>query len=94
MVISIDYDNTYTACPSLFNKIIDLFQKDGHTVICVTNRKNLSTMADEVNNSIGKLVDVIFAGSEWKRDAALKAGYAVDIWIDDSPGFIEKLNLL
>ena len=94
MIIAIDYDRTYTADPETFNKVIELFESAGHTVICVTGRTDDRTMGAPVKNSIGVLVPVIFAGSDWKRDAALKRGYKVDEWIDDIPEMVAKQTLI
>lgn len=92
MIIAIDYDNTYTAAPELWNEVIRLFQTAGHIVICVTARPD--TMGQPVIDSIGKLVPIIFAGAEWKRTAAEKRGYKVNIWIDDSPEYIAQQHLV
>ena len=94
MIIAIDYDNTYTGDPIIFNAVIDLFRAGGHTVICVTGRDDSGAMADPVNNSIGKLVPVVFAGKLWKKEAALKRGYKVDVWIDDMPEMIGPQYLI
>jgi hypothetical protein len=94
LIIAIDYDATYTLSPDLWDHIIGLFQESGHTVICVTGRSNDGIMSQPVLDSIGKLVPVIFAGPEWKRDAALKRGYKVNVWIDDMPEMIAKQNLI
>lgn len=90
MIIAIDYDNTYTADPESFNKVIAIFQEAGHDVICVTGRDD-GVLGVPVRNSIGKLVPVIFAGSTPKRIAALKRGYDVDVWIDDTPSVIDDI---
>lgn len=92
MIVAVDYDNTYTAAPELFEKLIKLFQEDGHTVICVTGRG--LDMSKPVMDSIGKLIPCVFAGGEWKKDAAEKQGYKVDVWIDDNPSYIMKQVLL
>jgi hypothetical protein len=93
VIIAIDYDNTYTADPATFDKVIKLFQDAGHTVICVTGRDG-GIMGDPVRASIGKLIPVVFAGPEWKRDAALKQGYKVDVWVDDIPNMISPQNMM
>lgn len=92
MIIAIDYDNTYSADPETFNKVIKLFQDAGHTVICVTGRDD-GVMGEPVNNSIGKLAPVIFAGSVSKRTAARNRGYIVDVWVDDMPAMIDEYNV-
>jgi hypothetical protein len=91
MIIAIDYDNTYTADPETFNKVIALFKEAGHDVICVTARED-GVLGVPVRNSIGKLVPVIFAGSVAKRTAAKKRGYIVDVWVDDMPMMIDEYD--
>lgn len=91
MIIAIDYDNTYSADPESFNKVIIIFKEAGHNVICVTARED-GVMGVPVRNSIGKLVPVIFAGSVPKRTAARKNGYIVDVWIDDMPMMIDEYS--
>ena len=92
MIVAIDYDGTYAAAPELFNEIIKLFQDNGHTVICVTARPEV--MGQSILDSIGKLIPVVFAGSEWKREAAKQRGYKVDVWIDDMPEMIAPQILI
>jgi len=92
MIIAIDYDQTYAADPETFNKVISLFQEAGHTVICVTGRSE--DMGEPVMKSIGKIVPVIFAGKEWKNEAAKKRGYDVNIWIDDNPSMVARQILI
>lgn len=89
MIVAIDYDLTYTRDPHTFDAIIGLLKAAGHTVICATYRSESSLQV--VHNSIGKLCPVISAGTEWKRE---KAGYKVDIWIDDMPSSIERQMLV
>lgn len=95
MIISVDYDSTYSADPITFNAVIQIFQAAGHTVICCTGRDR--TSGKEVLESIGKLVGedhCVFAGKEWKRDAASAAGFDVDVWIDDMPEMVARQVLL
>lgn len=92
MIIAVDYDNTYSADPETFDQVIKVFQAAGHTVICVTARPE--TMGQSVLNSIGKLVPVVFAGVDWKREAAERRGYKVNVWIDDMPEMVAKQVLI
>lgn len=39
-------------------------------------------------------MSIVCSGPEFKRHAAAKAGYAVNIWIDDMLGLIEPCRLL
>ena len=93
MIIAVDYDRTYAADPETFDKVIEVFKQAGHTVICVTGRDG-GAMGDIVRATIGQLVPCVFAGKEWKRDAALKQGYKVDVWIDDMPEMIAKQTII
>jgi len=91
MMVALDYDGTYTLAPALWDQVIQLLQGSGHTVVCITSRM----VADqELLDSIGKLVPVVFAGSDWKNDAAKKSGYQIDVWIDDIPTSIMHTFIL
>jgi hypothetical protein len=92
MIIAIDYDNTYTADPELWDSFILSSQAKGHTVICITARPEI--MGQPVKDSVGKLVNVLFAGGDWKREYAAKHGYKVNVWIDDMPEYIGPQNLI
>ena len=39
-------------------------------------------------------VPVLYCGDELKETVALRNGYTVDIWIDDSPGTIQECKKL
>ncbi len=91
LVIAIDYDFTYTADPALWYGFIMQAQGHGHTVIRVTGRTE-PPFPHEIQ--FPKMVAIICAGDEEKAKAAIKAGYKVNIWIDDMPGTIEPLRKL
>lgn len=86
MIISIDYDHTYTADPELWRQFIRSCQFHGHTVICTTGRKERPS-GREV--TLPPEIPVICAHNEWKALAAARLGFDVDVWIDDEPGHIE-----
>ena len=91
MIISVDFDDTYTKDPATWNKVIKLFQDAGHTVICVTLRPSI--MGQQVLETIGKVIGedkCIFAGGVWKSIAAENHGFKVDVWIDDLPNMIYR----
>lgn len=87
MVISLDYDDTFTADPELWRPFVELAQRRGHQVVCITGRDRLPDWDREPRLPPG--VAVILAGGELKRTAARRAGVRVDVWIDDVPGLIE-----
>ena len=86
MIISIDYDDTWSADPGLWSRFARQAARRGHTVILVTNRIGTPMDARELGRYAGRFVEqVIFAGLGPKRAAAVGAGYDVDVWIDDLP---------
>lgn len=95
ITIAIDFDNTWTANPALWrNFIADAQQIWGYTVVCVTGRSDEGKWGSEVREAIDGLIPIVFAGHQWKRTAALNAGYKVDIWIDDTPEYIAEQQIL
>lgn len=87
MVIAFDFDGTITEDPVLFGSFVTLAQGRGHTVIIVTSRAE--SMGKEVRDLCGKWgIPIIYAGKAWKRDAAIRAGYQVDVWADDMPEYV------
>jgi hypothetical protein len=85
MIISIDFDDTFTADPITWKWVIKLLQSSSHTVVCVTGRHGTQEDIDETSAALPAGIPVVFAGDEAKNDAAILAGYAVDVWIDDQP---------
>jgi HK97 family phage prohead protease len=93
LVISIDYDQTFTEAPGLWLCFIEDAVQLGNTVIMTTRRADNDANRAEVMSAIGPDSDmaaVIFAGPDSnKRDAARAAGYEVDVWIDDTPSTVD-----
>lgn len=86
MLVSIDYDETWTQDPDLWRTFAYLLKRRGHTIILVTNRRVNPTCAAEISRAVGGNVgEIIFAGPRPKREAAAKRGYHPDVWIDDLP---------
>ncbi len=86
MIIAMDFDDTFTADPRTWAAVIQVLKAGGHQVILVTGRPGSKTNTDLVKQTVGDLFDdLVFAGHQWKQDVAAKAGYPVDIWIDDHP---------
>ncbi len=91
MIFGIDFDGTFAATPELWRRFILDAQRDGHTCVLVTGRSNNSPWSPwgrEVIEMVSDLMPIVFAGNQWKRQAALAAGYKVDVWIDDYPEYI------
>lgn len=89
MNIAVDFDDTYTRDPSLWDNIIRLAQANGHKVYCVTARANPND--DQVLNSIGKVVgreNCYFTAMQGKRAYMYANNIVIHVWIDDMPDMI------
>lgn len=76
MLIALDYDNTYTVDPKLWNRFIHDAEANGHVVKIVTMRYPHEAI-------INAPCDVIYTS----RQAKAKT-FKADVWIDDSPHWI------
>lgn len=83
LTIAIDWDGTYNADPDLFKDIIELIKLKGHKVVIVTGRSECT--GQEIKNEMINVAPVVFAGDNWKKNAAIAMGYEIDVWIDDLP---------
>jgi hypothetical protein len=89
MMLSIDYDDTYTRDPIFWDGVIALAINRGHSVICVTSRDEY--YRPEVEQALsGKVESIICTGGRNKHMAAYEAGYMPSVWIDDQPQFIHN----
>lgn len=89
MRISIDYDNTYTTDPLLWNWFAQEAMARGHEVYCVSYRQEKDM--DEPRATIGRLIVVgncYGTGGQQKKEFMSKKGIAIDIWVDDMPDTI------
>ncbi|MDP2141347.1 MAG: hypothetical protein Q8L20_11100 [Gammaproteobacteria bacterium] len=86
MLIAIDYDKTWTLDPHLWEIFAGNCRLYGHRLICVTGR--------HPSQPVPLQMPIVYAHNEFKRRAAERAGYKVDIWIDDMPGVIEDTRIL
>jgi hypothetical protein len=94
MIIAIDFDNTFNADTELWRKFITDAKERGHTCVCVTGRSNEGEYGAEVIRIIDGVMPIVFAGALWKREAAKRAGYDVNIWIDDTPEYVAEQQVL
>lgn len=97
MNISVDFDDTYTRDPILWDEFISRAQERGHTVYCVTAREPLKQFRDEVYESIGRLIgerNCYFTDGSAKEKFMFDKGIWIDVWIDDSPKFINQSKKL
>jgi len=84
MRIALDFDDTYTRDPTLWNRFIISALARGHDIRIVTFRK--STMTDPALDIMP--IPVIYTEYQQKRQFTNNMNWIVDVWIDDSPEFI------
>jgi NAD-dependent SIR2 family protein deacetylase len=98
MTLAIDFDNTWTADPVLFSALALLAQPLGtHKVIIATSRhpeNSPITQEERDRHRLLHWIPVIYCHGTYKQTACEKAGYKVDIWIDDCPGMIQPCKML
>ena len=97
MNISLDFDDTYTRDPEMWDLFVELAKHRGHTVYCVTAREPLPAFKEEVYDTIGKRIgerNCYFTDGSAKEKFMFDKGIWIDVWIDDSPKFINQSKKL
>lgn len=90
MTIALDFDNTYSLHPLVWNDVIDQFQRSGFRVIMVTDRS-----AQHENSDLYRAVkfsgisEVFFTDNQPKKPFLAVLGIHPNIWIDDDPASID-----
>lgn len=95
MTISIDFDRTFAADPSLWGEFARQAKADGNTVVMVSRREDTPEDRQTVTDTLGGYADafsqvLLVGGDSLKDDAAKAAGIEVDVWVDDSPQFVRS----
>jgi hypothetical protein len=88
LLISIDYDRTFTAAPGLWRSFIVDATERGNRVCCISRRADTEENREELRLAFGELTleqIILCGGDTQKRSAAAQAGLEVDVWIDDAP---------
>lgn len=88
LLISIDFDSTFTADPELWSIFIQTAKLAGHKVICITARRDILDNRIELEEAFKGLIypdNIHFAYDCPKKQYATEKGLWVDIWIDDCP---------
>lgn len=81
MLIALDYDQTYTTDPALWDEFINRCISRGHEVICITLRYPKEAIADLP-------IPIHYTSRKAKSDFCKVNSIKVDIWIDDKPAYI------
>lgn len=98
MIISLDYDDTYTKDPLMWNWFAKQAMDRGHTVYCVSARSERDM--DDPKATIGRVIgpDNCFGTNLMAKRTFMEQHkrIKVNVWIDDLPEMIvdtERLNL-
>lgn len=88
LTFALDYDGTFTAAPSIFAKFVLECQKAGHTVLCVTARRDSEENREHMKaifNHFGIDIRIEFCNLKSKFETMAERGINISIWLDDSP---------
>ena len=89
MIVSLDFDDTFTADPRTWTKVVDVLTQAGHEVICISGRTNTNENKIDLRRDLPKQISRIYlCGDLSKKHYSEINSLAVDIWIDDSPSRI------
>ena len=92
MNISVDFDETYTRDPILWDEFIKRAQERGHTVYCITARPPTKENKTEVYEALAGLIgkdNCLFTDCMAKAKYAYEKGVHIDVWIDDLPSNVD-----
>ena len=96
MKISIDFDDTYTKDPKLWDMFAITAMAREHDVYCVSFR--YETQMDKVKESIGKIIgpNKCIGTNHKPKDEFMKQNHniCIDVWIDDLPELIKDSILI
>lgn len=93
MLISLDYDETYTVDPDLWLTFVKHAKARDHQVILCTMR--FPEEGRDIDPRLLAVIDqVIYTSRQLKKEYLRKNhGIFPDVWIDDSPHFIVDSDL-
>lgn len=87
MNIGLDYDDTYTRDPDMWNRVIAHMRGRNHKVYVVTWRSESESM--EIYTYLTTRVDGIYPTNRKAKEKFMYAqGIRIDVWIDDNPSAI------
>lgn len=88
MIVALDYDETYTRDPMTWRRVVRTLKDAGHTVHVVTMRHEHEVSS--ICPLLRSMVSIIPTGRQAKRPHCEKMGIMIDIWIDDSPHWVDN----
>jgi hypothetical protein len=84
MNIGLDYDDTYTRNPVMWNRVIWMMRMFGNKVYIVTWRSESESV--EIYDKLGDKVDGVYPTNRQAKEKFMYAqGIRIDVWIDDNP---------
>lgn len=84
MNIGIDYDETYTRHPEMWDNVIRIMRSFGHKVYLVTWRSE--SESDEIYRKLGDKLDGIYPTNHKAKEKFMyEQGIRIDVMIDDNP---------
>lgn len=89
MNIAIDYDNTYTRQPAMWDEFIRVFRAYSvdNNIYCVSSRSQ--SQSKEVVDALFQKVNAIFFTDRVAKEKYMfDKRISIDVWIDDCPFFI------
>ena len=89
MKIALDFDGTYTLSPKFWSTFVDMAIMQGHDIRIVTMRNPGQTPDTGFSE---KILPVIYTSRKQKREHCDEIGWHPDIWIDDSPELIVRID--
>lgn len=95
MILSIDYDDTYTRDPVMWNLFLEIALERGHKVYCVSARHGGAAM-DDPKQTVGRVIgaeNCFGTNGDAKQHFMFREhGIWIDVWIDDLPMAVTTPN--
>jgi hypothetical protein len=88
MNIALDYDDTWTAAPWMWEDFVSLAMSHGHSIKIVTFRSPDMPVETDFEHIFSKAVPVYYTSAVPKRRYMEEQGIPIAIWIDDKPELI------
>jgi hypothetical protein len=89
IVVALDFDETYTAAPHVWQAFVQLALTNNMRVTIVTARHASGNNSDVEHAATKMNIPVIYTGGRQKKHV-----FDADIWIDDAPESIANFNSL
>jgi len=88
LTIGLDFDDTYTADPELWDRFVCVASQRGHRVVVVTCRRDTEENRKALQEA--DLPCLWFYANMGAKETVLRHehGIEVDIWIDDDPACV------